>query len=356
MNKSWGMALCLMILTTSCNALPPLSNTVSNVEKKSVTLRAYQLKVAAAFKVQAEALAEDHATILKDAVKKFESDLESGKTDDYYKLPDFSVQLLAGSEGSYFNPLDNQVLPTKSAASFAQALVVYPNQSYDIFKGQYANQRFYFNGTQTLPVDNTSYLITLDQTLATRVFTGQLSGQTQVEEKTAPLPSAAPSLIPLALSSSAPTTSAAQRFSKALQELPQRQSNFETQVRGYQFMPPPPPPPGLQGQFAFPPPPPPGAACPPPPPGAPPIPPGQPCPPPPGGPPPAGSLMPPTPETLLRLQQERPDVAAEFTAIIGLPPLEHQARLKAIAEKYPDLKPLMEGKPPVPSGSPSPQP
>lgn len=314
----------------------------------------YMMRVAATFKVQA--VNDLHAQLIQANVKDFENDLSQGQLDDYYQLPDFSIQLLAHSEGSYFTAPGNLSEFTNSNAAFARALVIYPDQSYDIFKGQFANQRFYFSGAESLPANNTSYLITLDKDLKTRVVTGQLEGQSQTATPT-PAPAASPVILPtpevLALPSISPSATPsvsptaspvspaatpavaspppAQRFASALEQNRLRAGGFNQQIRGFLPGPPPPPPPSARGQFA-------------PPPGAPPLPNGQP----PQGQPPM--LLPP--EIIERLRQERPGVLAEIEALAGLPPQEHYAAMLKIQAANADLIPALG--PPPPSDAPPP--
>ncbi|MGE3725548.1 MAG: hypothetical protein AB7I41_08360 [Candidatus Sericytochromatia bacterium] len=323
-----------------------------NLNAKQIS--GYLMRVAATFKVQA--VNDLHAQLIQENVKAFENDLSQGQLDDYYKLPDFSIQLLAHSEGSYFTSPGNLNEFTNSDAAFARALVIYPDQSYDIFKGQFANQRFYFSGAESLPANNTSYLITLDKELKTRVVTGQLEGQSPTAT---PSPAASPVILPSPealplpaatasttanpvasngpLPSLPPTTSPppGQRFSSAIAQYRSRLGGFNQQIQGFLPGPPPPPPPAARGQFA-------------PPPGAPPLPNAQP----PNGPPPQGQpplLIPP--EVMDRLRQERPSVLAAIEALAGLPPQEHYAAMQKIQAANADLIPELG--PPPPTVSPS---
>ncbi|PIQ23721.1 hypothetical protein COW36_20285 [bacterium (Candidatus Blackallbacteria) CG17_big_fil_post_rev_8_21_14_2_50_48_46] len=323
---------------------PSTQTSSTAVAAKSGAISGYLMKVSAVFKVQA--LDDQHTQLLQENVKGFESDLKSGKLDDYYRLPEFSVKLLAHSEGSYFTSPDNLNELSNTSASFARALVIYPDQSYDIFKGQFANQRFYFAGAETLPAENTSYLITLDNNFQTRVVTGQMEGQSESAEPLASAkPTALPSPEPLPLASPSPEASpnpaasppppAPEIFSQAVNLQRQKAEDYRKRIRNFAPAPPPPPPPGIRGQFPPPPPsqtgkPPVGGAVPP------------------GGPPP---LIPP--EVMERLRLERPIVAAEIDALAGLPPQEHYARTLKIQEQNADLIPALG--PPPPADAPGPQ-
>lgn len=365
-----------LLLSACMPIVGPLSGSVSGPVNPGSTqtgsqslnnkqISGYMMRVAATFKVQA--VNDLHAQLIQANVKDFENDLSQGQLDDYYKLPDFSIQLLAHSEGSYFSAPENLSDFTNNNAAFARALVIYPDQSYDIFKGQFANQRFYFSGAESLPANNTSYLITLDSELKTRVVTGQLEGQSASATTTKtptpaaspvilptpevlPLPSTSPSASPSTLPSSSPASAnppaspppagppPAQRFASALEQNRLRAGGFNQQIRGFMPGPPPPPPPAARGQFA-------------PPPGAPPLPNGQP----PQGQPPQGQppmMLPP--EIIERLRQERPSVLAEIEALAGLPPQEHYAAMLKIQAANADLIPALG--PPPPSDAPPPSP
>jgi hypothetical protein len=340
----------------------PLASGLTGAHRLSSSkqISGYVMQVAATFKVQA--VDDLHTQLIQSNVADFEKDLAEGQLDDYYKLPDFSIQLLAHSEGSYFTSPGNLNEFVNNEAAFARALVIYPDQSYDIFKGQFANQRFYFSGSESLSLDNTSYLITLDQNLNTRVVTGQLQVQSKTLtssatplESSAPVVLPSPAILPTATPSATSTTSPSranpsalpppppppeQRYAQALEQYRQRSDGFSDQVsRFVPGQPPPPPPP--KGQFAPPP---------------------QPVPPPPDGqqpPPPNGQQPPPGPldaNIMARLRSERPAVAAEIDALIGLPPQEHYAQLLKIQERNSDLIPALGPPPPDGPGPNPPQP
>ncbi len=124
------------------------------------------------FRVQA--VAESHQEILKEVIGQFQSDLSKQETEDYYQSPGFSIKLLAGSEGSYFHTAETLALVTSLLEGYAQALVIYPDQSFDVFKGQLSNGAFYFSGATTLPENNTTYLVALNTDLETQVLSGNL--------------------------------------------------------------------------------------------------------------------------------------------------------------------------------------
>lgn len=334
-----------LLLSCQLNHSAPLVNqpsasTSASSATDSSALSAYLFNPEQLFKVKSDfgtqSLSAEHEAILKQALEDFVSDMSQGKTEEYFQEPDFSVKLLAGSEGSYFQSADALASLTNEAASYAIALVIYGDQTYDLYKGQLANQNFYFSGTDSLPEDNTTYLVTLDQNLQPQVFSGNLTPFSVQSESASPTPTPSPD------TSSTPQPSPSEldlldsppppaRYQEALADAQRQGPQFRHMVG--QFRPlPPPPPPKRQGKF------------PPPPAGA------------PGTPPLAnGGMLPDQypPEIRERIERERPQLARELEALRGLPPAEHYQKLKALYDKNSDLMPPL---PPAPSEQQNPPP
>lgn len=282
-----------------------------------------------------QALDSTQENLLQEVVSDFVSDMENGNTDDYYNQPNFSIQLFAGSEGGYFQSPDILAAFTNSVATYAQALVVYPDQSYDVFKGQYSDQKFYFSGADTLPEDNTTYLITLDSDLQPQVFSGNLvpfsvasdSGDAEVSPSPTPTPEPTPSSTSTPyqrpvlnlFNADNPPPPPEQRFAPALEAAQRRGADYRRQVKNARFLPPPPPPPDAQGKY-------------------------PPLPPPPNGAPAQVGPAYPTPEMVAHIRAQDPELAKEFEALMGLPPEEHTRRAWELYDAHPDLIPV----PPMP--------
>lgn len=180
---------------------PTSSTTTQATATPAGDLSTFVMRLQDRFRVQA--VDESHQLILKAVITQFQSDLVNGKTDDYYQSPSFSIKLLAGSEGSYFHTGETLARVTSLLEGYALALVIYPDQSFDVYKGQLSNGAFYFNGASTLPENKTTYLIGLNPDLETQVLTGSLTPfQLQsVETSATPTPTATPSAAPTPLPS-----------------------------------------------------------------------------------------------------------------------------------------------------------
>lgn len=171
-----SLVLCLGLLP-SC-ALPA---SVSSGASSGVTavapgvLADYLLKVNESFGIKA--VDPEHKSTVDAQVAGFEADLKNGTVDSYYQNPGFSVLLAAGSEGSFFNSKEGIETIGQSGAVFAKVVVFDPGVAPKLFNGQYSNGRFYFAGTETAAFSslNTSYLISLDLNLETKIFKGQLA-------------------------------------------------------------------------------------------------------------------------------------------------------------------------------------
>ncbi|MEZ0373020.1 MAG: hypothetical protein ACAI44_28275, partial [Candidatus Sericytochromatia bacterium] len=136
------------------------------------TVSGYILKVEEAFAIKA--VEASHQAEVDQSVATFETDLESGQLDAYYKVPAFSIQLAAGSEGSFFTAEGAKKLD-QTGAVFAQAVVFNPGDKAQNFKGQFSGGRFFFSGQQNVSPANVTYLITLNPELQTEIYKGRLS-------------------------------------------------------------------------------------------------------------------------------------------------------------------------------------
>ncbi len=362
MKKRW-MTLLFLSLVTACQTsnpttgpqpsqAPRASASQTSIQPSaspgSIALSAYIMRPEARFEVQGfrtQSLSSTHEALLKQAVLQFEQDMAQNKTDSYFQDPGFSIKLLAGSEGSYFQ--SPELLA--SLTGYAMALVIYPDQSSDVFKGRLVDSNFYFTGSETLPETNTTYLITLDGNLKSQVFSGSLTPfSIQSEASPSPQTSSSPTPLPSAsvLQVSDPSASplSAERFQQALAAARQRAAEMQQQARAFRPGPPPPP---KQGQTGSQPPPPPLPGSPPPS-GNPPQ--GNP----PQGNPPQGSLpagnppnnpnsasMHPYPsqELMERLRRERPELAKAFQDMASLPPREHYQLALELYEANKDIMP-----------------
>lgn len=352
------LALSLMITSlTSCQQpiihttgpvtdSAPQSSANPSTQTAAQDISGYYFQLQELFAVKGfstKAIEASHEVLLQESISAFLKDLEAGNTDDYYKAPEFSVQLFAGSEGGYFQSPDLIESFSNSLATYAQALVIYEDQSYDVFKGQYTDQKFYFNGADSLPEINTTYLINLDNELQPQVYTGTLLPFSVQAEATSDLsPESSPEPIAESTSVPEPTDSPPpkrpelnlfdpnnpppppdERFASALVAARRQARGYQADVRNLRLQPPPPPPPrpneGNQGMF----------------------------PPPPGeNPPPNGDAPPlyPSPQLVDSLRESHPELAKDLEATMGLAPEEHAVRVWALYDANPEILP----KPPVP--------
>ncbi|MGV3525970.1 MAG: hypothetical protein ACO1RX_17235 [Candidatus Sericytochromatia bacterium] len=140
------------------------------------TIASYLLEVQDSFQIKT--VQAPHQEQVTASIERFEADLKAGQLDPYYANPSFSILLSAGSEGSAFSSPEEMEQISQTGAVFAQAVVFNPGTSQaDVYKGQFSNGRFFFNNDARTNIQpgNTTYLITLDVNLETRVFQGQLS-------------------------------------------------------------------------------------------------------------------------------------------------------------------------------------
>lgn len=276
MKTSLKMILLGLLLAQlgSCQNVPVTRNAQSSpspsasVTTANKTVNAYLLPLQEHFHIagfNTQDLTSDQQTLVAKAVTEFESDMANGNTESYFKSPDFSIKLLAGSEGSYFQSSELLTQLTNQAATFALALVVYADNTSDVFKGQLIDQTFYFDGAEGIPEQNTTYLVALDQNLAPQVFTGALKPFSIASVEASPTPTPTPSSIatptptPLAILPSGAVSENVGKIRQQLDKLKQQLDDYHQQTRGLRPAPPPQAPPGRQGQN-----PPPGQPLPPP--------------------------------------------------------------------------------------------
>lgn len=178
--SSWlPLSYCLLISLSlfatllSCSAPSP-SESSFLTESANTAVADYLLKVEDSFGIKA--VKSEHQQTLAQEVKAFEQDLASANVDNYYQNPKFSILLAAGSEGNFFNSKEGIEVIGKTGAVFARAVIFDPGQPPKSFTGQFSNGRFFFGGKDQ-PVFsplNTTYLISLDLNLDTKIFQGQL--------------------------------------------------------------------------------------------------------------------------------------------------------------------------------------
>lgn len=227
--KRFLTSTCATLLLISCGAPPlgslqpiettPASNTPAQTQEN--VIEQYLMNLSTSFTIQS--IQTEHEDKVATLVKSFESDLESGNMEDYYDTPGFSIkllagsegnfltdaasnsQLLAGSEGNFFNTNVDLSQTVSSEASFAQALVIYDDQTSATFKGQLVGQTFYFAGDENITSANTTYLVTLDQDLQSQVLQGELINNVTIET---PAASASPTATPTATPTPTPSPTA----------------------------------------------------------------------------------------------------------------------------------------------------
>ncbi|HEY9841304.1 MAG TPA: hypothetical protein V6D23_12665 [Candidatus Obscuribacterales bacterium] len=204
----WGLLLaasaaCQPIALTSPkpaaspSAKPSVSASVkpsASPDSGSKSLNTYTLELKELFKISSEFSTQDvssaHKEIIAEAEAAFIDDMAEKRTADYFNEPDFAIKLLAGSEGSYFQTSEALSKFTSEALSYAMAVVIGSDGTSLTYKGQLIDQTFYFDGADSLPENNTAYLITLTENLDSHVMTGSLKPFSVQAETASPSPSA----------------------------------------------------------------------------------------------------------------------------------------------------------------------
>ncbi|PKL74240.1 MAG: hypothetical protein CVV27_21525, partial [Candidatus Melainabacteria bacterium HGW-Melainabacteria-1] len=202
MNKNLTLALLLLLATGSgCQQLPlpvsqpsPVSQPVATAQPAS-PLSTFLLQAREHFGIKqafsTQEISAEHSELLKTAVTEFVEDMAQSRTESYFQQPDFSIQLLAGSEGSYFQSSEQLLGLHSQIATYAMALVVDADGYNALFKGQVIDGKFFFSGSDGLPENNSTYLITLDSELAPQVFSGSLQAFS-VQAEATPGPATSP--------------------------------------------------------------------------------------------------------------------------------------------------------------------
>jgi hypothetical protein len=190
----WSMSLILGCGLLACQPAPVGVNQAQFSLPLAATqaLHNYLFQVQTGFQVAAVDTADQ--AIVEAARLAFEADLKAGKLDSYQQNKHFSIQLLAGSEGNYFN--SPELIQSLNQRVLATLVVMLPEQKSAIFKGEFENQRFYFaDPSQQLALSTASkaYLMTADQNFAIKTVQGEILPDSQANSPTdAPASSPAP--------------------------------------------------------------------------------------------------------------------------------------------------------------------
>lgn len=134
----------------------------------------------------------EQLAIVTAAKTRLEADIKANNLAEYHRSRDFSIQLLAGSEGNHLlagsegNHFRNsdKLLPELKLP--AQALIFNPNGNQQLFKGEYEQEKFFFAGQEKISFPNTTYLLLPDTQGNVQVYQGELDASPQNEN---PLPS-----------------------------------------------------------------------------------------------------------------------------------------------------------------------
>lgn len=136
-------------------------------------LQTYPFQPLSGFQIAAVDAADTAA--VDSAREAFAADLRAGRLEAYRQSRHFSIQLLAGSEGSYF--LSPELIQALNQKVLATLVVILPDQKASIFKGEFENQRFYFADPQQalrLSAPTKAYLLTADSDFSILTTRGQL--------------------------------------------------------------------------------------------------------------------------------------------------------------------------------------
>lgn len=125
--------------------------------------------------------------IVTAAKTRLEADIKANNLAEYRRSRDFSIQLLAGSEGNHLlagsegNHFRNsdKLLPDLKLP--AQALIFNPNGNHQLFKGEYEQEKFFFAGQEEIALPNTTYLLLPDTQGQVQIYQGELESPTRVE-------------------------------------------------------------------------------------------------------------------------------------------------------------------------------
>ncbi len=160
---------------------PSLQSLPNNLQK---TVQNYLFQLQSGFQIAAVDASD--APVIEPVRQQFEADLKAGKLESYQQNKDFSIQLLAGSEGNYFT--SPELVQALNERVLATLVVMLPEQKTAVFKGEFENQRFYFaDPSQELALASASkaYLMTADANFAIQTYKGEILPESQTETQSA---------------------------------------------------------------------------------------------------------------------------------------------------------------------------
>jgi len=160
---------------------PSLQSLPNNLQK---TVQNYLFQLQSGFQIAA--VDANDAPVIEPVRQQFEADLKAGKLDSYQQNKDFSIQLLAGSEGNYFT--SPELVQALNERVLATLVVMLPEQKTAVFKGEFENQRFYFaDPSQELALASASkaYLMTADANFAIQTYKGEILPESHTETQSA---------------------------------------------------------------------------------------------------------------------------------------------------------------------------
>lgn len=103
----------------------------------------------------------------------FSADLKQTQTTPYQQPTDFSILLLAGSEG---NHLSIDLSNPEAQTTLAQLVIVSPEENSQIFKGSFEDGQFNFSGTEPrLSAQSQTYLLAVNNLGEIESFSGHLA-------------------------------------------------------------------------------------------------------------------------------------------------------------------------------------
>lgn len=179
MSSRWLLSLLIFSLALPACAPAPLPN-VSPAATQAVSLRQLYMQVAlqegfrtAQVAPSLSVIEAADQTFVDQARDAFAADLQAGNMDLYRRDRSFSLQLLAGSEGSYLLP--GEIF--SSTADTLLATLVIVDQSARVFKGEFQDNQFYFaDPSQQLQLAGSqrAYLLTADSAARIQTVRGEL--------------------------------------------------------------------------------------------------------------------------------------------------------------------------------------
>lgn len=173
------IALIIPLCLSACSGTS-LPGSTQAARVAATAMDTYDFEVSAGFVIAS--VDESDKELIDDVKSDFEKDLRAGRTEDYVRDKDFSVQLLSGSEGNYFTSPEflqgtvNQVLAT---------LVVIDGEHAGIFKGQFDAPRFVFaDPDEEFSLDDRTkaYLLTADGSFAVQTYKGELVPDSELDD------------------------------------------------------------------------------------------------------------------------------------------------------------------------------